>query len=321
LGSADKKDLVSSPFVCYLEYGKGKDEYWSYNHMVLQLEDCTDVFKVLYQQFDIVYELDHSSGHDKEKADGLTMTPSMLGWEHGGKQRSMRGSELTVNNTGTVRHGRCINLGEIQQMDLKIDDLLPPVLRPLCSKLSTPTGKTITRDLNVAKMKACLETEKLNSDGKRQVLVDRCIEAGLPVKLTYPVMTPGYVGQPKGAAHIAFERGFSDESLKLPNGKKVSFAEVQEADSRIECSSTRSCCFHNNSRSLQKEEAEGEAQQAYEKSISAARILRTKLHSLNLLLTNIWGPSSASHLSVIPILPDEALNMPGGMPSFVSAVA
>jgi hypothetical protein len=188
----------------------------------------------------------------------------MLGWEHGGKQRSMRGSELTVNNTGTVQHERCINLGEIQQMDFKIDDL-PPVLRPFCPKLSTPTGKTITRDLNVAEMNACLETEKLNSDGKWQVLVDRCIEAGRPVKLTYPVMTPGYVGQPKGAAHIAFERGFFDASLKLPNGKKVSFAEVQEADSRIECSSTRSCCFHNNSQSLQKEEAKGEAQQAYEK--------------------------------------------------------
>ncbi len=105
LGSADKKDLISLPFIRYLEYGKGKDGYWSYNHMVLQLQDCTDVFKALYPQFDIVNELDHSSEHDKEKADGLTMTPSMLGWEHGGKQRSMRASELGVNNTGTVQHG------------------------------------------------------------------------------------------------------------------------------------------------------------------------------------------------------------------------
>jgi hypothetical protein len=101
--------------------------------MVLQLEDCTNVFKALYPQFDIVYELDHSSGHDKEKADGLTTTPSMLGWEHGGKQRSMRASELGVNNTGTVQHGQCINLGEIQHMNFQIDDL-PPVLKPLCPK-------------------------------------------------------------------------------------------------------------------------------------------------------------------------------------------
>jgi hypothetical protein len=231
LGSSDKKDLVSSPFVRYLEYGKGKDGYWSYNHMVLQLEDCTDVFKVLHPEFDIVYELDHSSGHDKEKADGLTTTPSMLGWEHGGKQRRMRDSELGANNTGTVRHGRCINLGEIQHMNFRLDDL-PPVLKPLCPKFPSPTGKTITRELSVPEMKARLDAEKLNSDGKRQVLFERCREAGLPVNLTFPVMTPGYVGEPKGAAHIAFERGFFDESLKLPNGRKVSFAgsKLQETE-------------------------------------------------------------------------------------------
>jgi hypothetical protein len=200
--------------------------------MVLQLEDCTDVFNGLYQQFNIVYELDHSSGHDKEKADGLTTTPSMLGWEHGGKQRSMRGSELGANNTGTVRHGRFINLGEIQHMNFQIDDL-PPVLKPLlCPKFPSPTGKTITRELSVPKMKARLDAEKLNLDGKRQVLFERCVEAGLPVKLTFPVMTPGYVGEPKGAAHIAFERRLFYAPLKLPNGKKVSFSgsKVQEAE-------------------------------------------------------------------------------------------
>jgi predicted HicB family RNase H-like nuclease len=45
-------------------------------------------------------------------------------------------------------------------------------------------------------------------------------------------MKPGYVGEPKGAAHIAFERGFFDAFLKLLNGKKVSFsgAKLQEAE-------------------------------------------------------------------------------------------
>ena len=231
LGSSEKKDLLTSPFIRYLEYGKGKDGYWSYNHMVLQLEDCTDVFKVLYPQFDIVFELDHSSGHDKEKSDGLTTTPSMLGWEHGGKQRHMRCSLLDETNTGTVRHSRCIDIGSIQQMTFEIDDL-PPVLKPLCAKFSTPSGKTITRDLNVAELKVGLEAKKLNADGKRLVLKQRSIEAGLPLKLTYPVMIPGYVGEPKGAAHIAFERGFFDESLKLPNGKKVSLAgsKIQETE-------------------------------------------------------------------------------------------
>ena len=80
--------------------------------MVLQLEDCTNVFKALYPQFDIVYELDHSSGHDKEKAHGLTTTPSVLGWEHGGRQHSMRALELGVNNAwgySKLRFRRGIN--------------------------------------------------------------------------------------------------------------------------------------------------------------------------------------------------------------------
>jgi hypothetical protein len=111
-------------------------------------------------------------------------------------------------------------------------DDLPPVLKPLCPKIATATGKTVTRVLTVAEMKACLEAEKLNSDGKWQVLLDRCVEAGLPLQLTCPVMTPGYVGEPKGAAHIAFEHGFFDALMKLPNGKKVSFAgtKLQEAE-------------------------------------------------------------------------------------------
>jgi hypothetical protein len=83
----------------------------------------------------------------------------------------------------------------------KVDDWLD-------FKFPSPTGKTITRKLSVPEMKARLDAEKLNSDGKRQVLFERCGQAGLPVKLIFPVMTLGYVGKPKGAAHIAFKRGF-----------------------------------------------------------------------------------------------------------------
>ena len=36
-GSASKKPLVESPFVRYLDYGSGKDGYWTYRHMVLQI--------------------------------------------------------------------------------------------------------------------------------------------------------------------------------------------------------------------------------------------------------------------------------------------
>ena len=41
-GSANKNALSESPFVRYLNYGSGKDGYWTYHHMIIQIEDCID---------------------------------------------------------------------------------------------------------------------------------------------------------------------------------------------------------------------------------------------------------------------------------------
>jgi len=43
--SALKLGLTSTPFVREFEYGAKTKGYWSYQHMVLQLEDCVDVLK------------------------------------------------------------------------------------------------------------------------------------------------------------------------------------------------------------------------------------------------------------------------------------
>ncbi len=43
-----KKQLISSPFIVEFEYGANLEGYWSYDHMVLQMEDCIDVLKLLY---------------------------------------------------------------------------------------------------------------------------------------------------------------------------------------------------------------------------------------------------------------------------------
>ena len=47
-GSPAKPSLTESPFLCMLEHGQGKDGYWTYNHMVFQLEDITDCMTILY---------------------------------------------------------------------------------------------------------------------------------------------------------------------------------------------------------------------------------------------------------------------------------
>jgi hypothetical protein len=231
-GNPNKKDLLESPFIRELEYGTGKDGYWTYKHMVIQIEDCIDAFRVLHPDFDCVFELDHSSGHNAERPDGLTTTSQALNWSHGGKQRHMRDSVLTADCIGSSEHDRCIIVGKTQHMVFRDQDL-PPVLDPTCPKTQLPTGVMKTRAMTVVELRQRLEAEAINSDGKRAELESRCLLANLPTKLSEPVMTAGYVGTPKGAAHIAFERGFFDSSLKLPNGKKVSMIGarlVEEAD-------------------------------------------------------------------------------------------
>ena len=53
----DKLPLKSSPLVVEFEYGKQNEGYWTYDHMVEQLENTVDVLKVLMQKKDVEYEI------------------------------------------------------------------------------------------------------------------------------------------------------------------------------------------------------------------------------------------------------------------------
>jgi hypothetical protein len=227
LGSPLKKNLEESPLIRMLECGAGKDGCWSHNHMVLQIEDCFDCFKMLDPECDMVWELDHSSGHGAELPAGLTTKQTGtidggLGWNHGGKKRHMRDSKLTANDVGTVHHARFKGTDVTQSMDFKEDDL-PPVLDPDCPKCAMPAGETNTPEATVSELKKILEEKGLSADGKKPALIARCVGACSPLKVADILMRKGCVGQPKGAAHIGFERGFCDLDLLRPNGQKVSF--------------------------------------------------------------------------------------------------
>ena len=63
-GNAAKQPLTSTPFIIEFEYGANNDGYWAYEQMVLQLEDCIDVLRCLYPQYDVLFMFDHSCGHD-----------------------------------------------------------------------------------------------------------------------------------------------------------------------------------------------------------------------------------------------------------------
>jgi hypothetical protein len=48
--------------------------------MVLQMEDCIDVLKVLYPSYDVLLLFDHSCGHDRQRDDGLNVENMSKGW-------------------------------------------------------------------------------------------------------------------------------------------------------------------------------------------------------------------------------------------------
>jgi hypothetical protein len=66
-----KPNLKENPFYVEFEYGVSTEGYWTYNQMVLQLEDCIDVLQVLHPQYDYVFLFDHSCGYDRQRPNGL----------------------------------------------------------------------------------------------------------------------------------------------------------------------------------------------------------------------------------------------------------
>ena len=87
------KPLIStakSPFLTYFDYGENKDGYWDYNHMVLQFEDVVDCLKILHADVHFIFLFDHSSGHAKQRPDGLNA--SRMNKSFGGKGQMMHSS-------------------------------------------------------------------------------------------------------------------------------------------------------------------------------------------------------------------------------------
>ena len=76
-----------------------------------------------------MFDLDHSSGHNMERPDGLSTTPSVINLGWGGKQRKMRNTILTANDIGSITHTRSLKVGDTQSM-LFIPTDLPPIFDP-----------------------------------------------------------------------------------------------------------------------------------------------------------------------------------------------
>jgi hypothetical protein len=73
-GKAEKSKLdeEKSAWSVDFEFGSNYDGYWTYEHLVTQIEDLADVsIQVQYPWIQFLILVDHSSGHGKKRPDGL----------------------------------------------------------------------------------------------------------------------------------------------------------------------------------------------------------------------------------------------------------
>jgi hypothetical protein len=68
-----------------------------------------------------------------------------------------------------------------------------------------------------------LDAAGINSRGNVPVLKERCRQAGISLEKTLDKLIPGFVGKPKGALQLSYERGFINANKKNAGGKIVSW--------------------------------------------------------------------------------------------------
>ena len=115
-----KQPLTESPFVREFEYGANSDGYWTYQHMVLQLEDYVDVLNTLHPQYDFSFLFDHSCGHNRQKEDGLNVDKMSKGY--GAAQRKLRETTIKDVKGYLGPHSPTLKAGDIQMMCFKPGD-------------------------------------------------------------------------------------------------------------------------------------------------------------------------------------------------------
>ena len=211
-GTSLKQPLVGSPFVVEFEYGVNTEGYWTYDHMVLQMEDCSDVLNTLHPEFDFIFLFDHSCGHDRKRPDGLCCNSVRKEW--GGKQPKMRETKIETNEyLGPFQHELTLPVGSIQRMHFLASDVGPYYLLAADKELKRtdrPTGTTIKRFRNKADLQKDLAATGVSAKGSKDELQALCKNKNVPIEEEIAGVEEGWVGKPKGMLQILWERGFID---------------------------------------------------------------------------------------------------------------
>ena len=212
-GNAIKRKLTSTPFVEELEYGQNKDGYWTYDRMILQLEDCIDVLKVLFPDFDFIFLFDHSNGHDRLQSDGLSITKINVGY--GGSQPMMKPSKLPSSCFGPFHDDSyALQPGDTQYMQYSAVDAGPCNMDEKEreeSRYDKSYGETRSKDILVQDLITALKQVGVANPPKNKKKLQKLATLhNLPIKYEQRIIDEGWVGKAKGALQVLYERGWID---------------------------------------------------------------------------------------------------------------
>ena len=138
--------------------------------------DCmVTIFPNMYDpkkcKHDVCFELDHSSGHSKDRTGGLSVVPGVLNMVHGGAQRKMRASKIVEGCLGDEKHGQVLQIGDVKEMKFT-ENNIPPITDPLCLKVDRLLSVFNEKNCTKNDLKTALEINKLNADGNIKQLCD-----------------------------------------------------------------------------------------------------------------------------------------------------
>jgi hypothetical protein len=215
-GTKTKPVLTRSPFVQTFDYGNNNDGYWTYDCMVMQMEDCIDCLQILYPSFDICFLFDYSSGHDWLQPDGLNS--NRINKNFGGKQPIMWSSVIkTKEYLGPFHSDQYkLQVSDTQSMTFTHDNPGPFYLLPADRdkrKYDVETNRQRQRPILKEWLVEMLEAENIvNPKGNLKKLQQQCKALNLPIQCSETVIIKGWVWKPKGAFQILYEQGWIDPS-------------------------------------------------------------------------------------------------------------
>ncbi|KAI2502685.1 hypothetical protein MHU86_11742 [Fragilaria crotonensis] len=228
-----KLELTTTPFVREFEYRANSEGYWTYQHMVLQLEDCVNVLKVLYPQYEFLFLFDHSCGHDRQKEDGLNV--ARMTKLYGGAQKRLRNTVIKQTQGYLGPYSPKLEPGNTQSMVFKADDIGPfwmtQTQREERRHDQLLDGQTVTRKYTREELIRHLKEKGITAKGKKEAIQTTAQEHNLQIQETKPKVIEGWENKAKGLLQVLWERGFVDESQLEKytlNGTRDVFGLVQK---------------------------------------------------------------------------------------------